>query len=104
LTFSHVAQGGGYFTGLAILNTQTDAATVTIEVHSESGALVASKVVSLQGGERLVGLISELFPNVQNQMGGFVRVVSTRPVLGLQIFGSLNSSGGFLTNVPPGTF
>src|SRR5262249_18513700 len=34
LIFSHVAQGGGYFTGLAVLNPATAAANVTIEVHS----------------------------------------------------------------------
>ena len=60
------------------------AATVTIEVDSPTGAILASKVVTLQGGERLIGLLSELFPNIQNQMGGFVRVNSTLPIYGLR--------------------
>src|SRR5206468_1253801 len=43
LMFSHIAQGGSYFTGLALLNTEAAAATVTIEVNSPSGTLLASK-------------------------------------------------------------
>ena len=105
LVFSHVAQGGGYFTGLALLNADAAAATVTIEVDSPTGTILASKVVTLQPGERMIGLLSELFPSIQNQLGGFVRVDSTLPIYGLQIFGSADQrSGSFLTNIPPGTF
>jgi hypothetical protein len=105
LMFSHVAQGGAYFTGLALLNAGTEAATVTIEVNSPNGTALASKVVTLQGGERTVGLIRELFPNLGNQLGGFVRVTSTAPIYGLEIFGSVDLRlGSFLTNIPAGTF
>jgi len=105
LVFSHVAQGGSYFTGLALLNTQSGDATVTIEINSLNGTTLASKVVTVRSGERLIGLLSELFPNIQNQMGGFVRVTSTLPIYGLQIFGSVDQkAGGFLSNIPAGTF
>jgi hypothetical protein len=105
LMFSHVAQGGGYFTGLALLNTNATAAQVTIAIHSREGTTVASKSVTLQSGGRLIGLLNELFPNLGTQMGGFVRVVSTLPVYGLEIFGSVDQRpGGFLTNIPAGTF
>ena len=105
LMFSHVAQGSGYFTGVALVNTESAAATVTIDVHSPSGSSLASKVVTLQPGERMIGLLNELFPNIQNQLGGFVRVSSTLPIYGLEIFGSLDPRvGNFLTNVPGGTF
>jgi hypothetical protein len=105
LLFSHLAQGGGYFTGVALLNAQTAAATVTIDVMSGNGTTLASKVVTLQAGERLIGLVRELFPNIQNQLGGFIRVTSTQPIFGLEIIGSFDqSSGSFLTNIPAGTF
>jgi hypothetical protein len=105
LMFSHIAQGGGFFTGLALLNTEAAPAIVTIEVNSPSGAALATRAVTLQPGERLINLLSELFPNIQNQMGGFVRVVSTLPIHGLQIFGNLDSRlGNFLTNIPAGVF
>jgi len=100
LVFSHIAQGGGYFTGLALLNADNAPATVTIEVNSSTGVRLASKTVTIQGGERLIGLLNELFPEIQNQMGGFVRVESTLPIHGLQIFGNRD----FLTNIPGGTF
>jgi hypothetical protein len=105
LIFSHIAQGGGYFTGLALLNTESSAATVTIEVDAPGGTVLGSKVVTLQSGDRLTALISELFPNITNQLGGFVRVTSTQPIYGLEIFGSVDQrSGSFLTNIPAGTF
>jgi hypothetical protein len=105
LMFSHIAQGGGYFTGLALLNSEAEMATVTIEIHSPNGTTLASKVVTLQAGERMIGLLRELFPNIENQLGGFIRVVSTLPIYGLQIFGSVDpGSGNFLTNIPAGTF
>jgi hypothetical protein len=105
LIFSHVAQGGGYYTGLALLNAEAAAATVTIEVDSPNGTPLASKVVTLQSGERMVGQLSELFPNIGTQLGGFVRVVSTLPIYGLEIFGSVDlRSGSFMMNIPAGTF
>ena len=105
LMFSQIAQGGGYFTGLALLNTAAEAATVTIEIHSPSGTVLASKAVTLGAGERMIGLLNEVFPSIQNQLGGFVRVLSTVPIYGLQIFGSVDQrSGSFLTNIPAGTF
>jgi hypothetical protein len=67
--------------------------------------VLGSKVVTLQSGDRLTALISELFPNITNQLGGFVRVTSTQPIYGLEIFGSVDQrSGSFLTNIPAGTF
>jgi hypothetical protein len=105
LLFSHVAEGAGYFTGLALLNAEDTPASVTIEVHSASGATLASKLVTLQPGGRLVGLLKELFPTLENQLGGFVRVFSSQPIHGLQIFGSADQRAGkFLTNIPAGTF
>ena len=55
--------------------------------------------------DRLVGLINELFPSLQNQMGGFVRVTSTTPIYGLQIIGTTDQRlGSFLTNIPGEAF
>jgi hypothetical protein len=106
LVFSDVAQGGGYFTGLALLNSGSASATVTIEVDAADGTSVASpKQVTLGAGQRLVGLVSELFPNLQTQLGGFVRVTSTTPIYGLQIIGTSDPRlGSFLTNIPGEAF
>jgi hypothetical protein len=102
LLFSHIAQGSGYFTGLALLNPGTTTSSVTIEVDSPAGAVVASKVVTIGPQQRLVGLISELFPGIQNQLGGAVHVTATQGIYGLQIFGTAGPGGGnFLANIPP---
>ncbi len=104
LVFSDIAQGGGYFTGLALLNAGATA-SVTIEVDSADGTTLASKTVTLGTNQRLVGLINELFPTLQNQMGGFVRVTSTTPIYGLQIIGITDQRlGSFLTNIPGEAF
>jgi hypothetical protein len=104
LIFSHIAQGGPYFTGLALLNTDAATTTVSIEVYSGSGTLLASKVATLGTGERLIGPLNELFPSIQNLTDGFVRVISTLPIFGLQIIGSVGAGSGFLTNIPAGAF
>ena len=105
MVFSHVAQGSGYFTGLALFNPGPGDATATIEVDSADGSVVVSKAVTFAAGQRLIGLLSELFPGMQNQLGGSVRVVATQPIYGLQIFGTAGPGGGnFLANIPPGTY
>jgi hypothetical protein len=103
MVFSQVAQGGGYWTGLALLNTEQARSLVTIELVSAAGTAVASTVVTLQAREFLVRLLGELFPGVQNQLGGSVRIAATSPIYGLQLFGTAGPGGGnFLANIPPG--
>jgi len=103
LMFAHVAQGSGYWTGLAIFNPGLAAATVTIEVSAANGTPVNSKTVTINAGQRVVGLLTDLFPGFGDQIGGFVRVTSNVPVYGLQMFGSAGT-GNFLANIPPGVF
>ena len=104
LVFSDIAQGGGYFTGLALLNTGATA-SVTIEVDSADGTTLASKTVTLGGQPAAGGSDQRTVPDLQNQMGGFVRVTSTTPIYGLQIIGTTDQRlGSFLTNIPGEAF
>jgi hypothetical protein len=86
LVFSHVAQGMGLSTGLALVNPGETAAAVTIEVYAADGELVATRTSQIEGGGRLTGLLGELFPGFPQQLGGHVRVQSDQPLSGTEIF------------------
>lgn len=103
MVFSQVAQGGSYFTGLAFANTGQTTAAVSIEIDSPGGSTIARTTVTISPGQQFIGLLSDFFPAIQNQFGGFIHIVSTQPIYGLEVFGSLGGNNSFLANVPPGT-
>ncbi len=86
LIFSHVADGLGLSTGLSLINPGTAEATATIEVVRKDGTPNDSVSVVIPAGARAVGLLSELLPNLSDQLGGFVRVTSDSPLVGLELF------------------
>jgi hypothetical protein len=95
--FSHVAQGEGYYTGIALLASQ--GARTTVEVCDREGRTRGSVVLELAPGQRLVSLLSALLPETAGQMYGYIRVTSDRPVMGFELFGT--SDGRLLSAVPP---
>src|SRR6185436_1698158 len=90
--FSHIAQGDGYYSGLALLNVGSNPANVTVEAFSPEGTLISSTTVPLQGSETKARLLSEILDSVSNRLGGYVRVRSTDAVVALQLFGSSDST------------
>ena len=86
--FAHVAQGGGYYTGLALVNPSTHTATVTVDVFDRSGVRVGGSALSLAPGERRAKLLNEFVPELGERLGGWIRVRASRPVFALQLFGS----------------
>ena len=98
LFFSHIAEGLGFYTGIALLNPTTQTASVTMDVFDSAGQRRFSKVLSLASGERIAQLMSELFPGFGDQLGGYLRVTSSRPIFAFQLFGS-RTSLDFLANV-----
>src|SRR5262249_44355113 len=55
-------------------------------------------MVNLKPGDRKARVLDEFFQRSINQMGGYVRVTATRPIIAFQLFGSRNSFT-FLANV-----
>ena len=100
LYFSHIAEGAGFYTGMAFLNPNTQSSWVTLDVFDREGRRVDSTVFALAAGERRSQLVSELLPSVANQLGGFVHVTASRPILANQMFGSRGKLT-FLANVAP---
>jgi hypothetical protein len=88
LSFSHVAQGLGYSTGISLLNPGQVAATTQIEIFAADGTRLAGKQVTIPAGGRLVNMLkdTELFPDLDDTIGGFVRVTSDQDLVGVEIF------------------
>ncbi len=86
VVFSHVAQGQGLSTGLALVNPGDEPAAFTVEVHRADGELVRSREAFLEPGQRLASLLIDLFPDMPAQLGGYIRVRSDRPLAGIELF------------------
>jgi len=95
--FGQVANGLGFFTGLAVLNPGQVEADVTIQVFANDGRQTGETVRRLAAGVRLVGLLTELVPETDGQIGGYVRLVSTQPIVAQELFGN----GNILSAVMP---
>jgi Leucine-rich repeat (LRR) protein len=96
---SHVASSETLYTGIALFNISPGKTVVSIEVFTKDGIKIGETSIELKAGHRISRLISELIPSIENQMGGSIRITSTRPVIGQQFFG--DRRGNYLSSVPP---
>ncbi|MBI3940889.1 MAG: IPT/TIG domain-containing protein [Acidobacteria bacterium] len=96
--FSHQANGGGFYTGLAILNASSLAATVEVISVTPAGQVLGAVKRVLGPLERISTLVSQLIPQAEGQGGGMIVVRSDQPVFTSELFGTSNSSS--LANVP----
>jgi len=97
--FSHVANGLGYFTGLAIYNPNASSANVLIKIYSKDGVPIGQKLESIDAGERLSKLLPEIVSASAGQLGGYVVVESSAGIVAQELFASGNLK--FLSSVPP---
>jgi hypothetical protein len=96
--FAHIAQGEGYYTGMAFFAPQ--GARITAQAFDNAGAMKGSPVVlELAPERRFVSLLSQLVPETEGQMGGYVRIAASLPVIGFELFGT--TDGKLLSAVPP---
>jgi hypothetical protein len=94
--FSQVAQGQGFYTGVAFM--APVGAEVRIQVFDSAGKVTGSTSMMLLPCQRHVSLLHDLIPTTGGQVGGYVKVTSTNPVVAFELFGS--TSGQFLSAVP----
>jgi hypothetical protein len=94
--FPHVAHGNGLFTGLALAS-GSGGASITIEIYDPAGGTPRATTVPLEGNQQQARLISEFIPAITVQMGGYIRVVSDKPIWAWEIYGS----GQLLASGPP---
>ena len=74
--FSHVADGQGYLTGLTFLNVSADPTTAELEVFNPQGLKTGEGTFVLQPFEHRPRLLSEIIPEFQPQIGGYIRITS----------------------------
>ena len=98
LVFSYIAEGAGYYTGLALLNPNSEPSIVTLDTFDAGGNRTGSTIVNLNSGERKARLLSEFLQRNVNQFGGYVRLTATRPIFASALFGS--SAHTSLASVP----
>lgn len=96
---SHVAQTPDLFTGVALLNPDGQQALVSIEVFTGAGMRTGLALLQLGPRHKIARLLNELLPELPNQAGGFVRIRSTIPLFGFELFGNFGLD--FLSAVPP---
>jgi hypothetical protein len=99
--FSQVANNDVFWTGLALYNPGSSDSEVTIEVYSAAGTKTAATTTPLVlgRGKRLSKLLTQLLPATAGQVGGYILLRSTRPIVAQQLFG--DNSFNFLSAVPP---
>ena len=98
ILFSQIAESATFYTGLALLNPNAQAASVTIDAFGRDGKRIASAGARLEPGTRRTALLSELLPVLSNQSDGYVHVTASRPIFAFELFGS-RVSPSILANV-----
>ncbi|MDD5542407.1 MAG: IPT/TIG domain-containing protein [Acidobacteriia bacterium] len=100
MVFSHLAPAStGYYTGIALLNSNSSSANVQLTVIDGSGVTTAVRQLTLGPNQKIAQLIPELIPAAQNQVGGSLVVSSDQPLYGLELIGSTSLT--VMANVPP---
>jgi hypothetical protein len=97
--FSQVANGLGYYTGMAFHNPASQPADVTIEVYTGGSVKTGERQLQLGPGARLAQLLWELVPETAGQVGGYIMVRSTQPLIAQLLLGDYR--GNLLSAVPP---
>jgi len=111
LVFPHVASDHGLFwTGLVAVNATIRAANVTIESKDSSGALLQEQSLQLGPDTKLTLLFDdnpstvEAIPPLQNPLPdktAWIRLTSSQPISGFELFGSSTSSqADYMEGIP----
>jgi hypothetical protein len=87
-TIAHVAQGNGWYTGIA-LAAGAAGANVAVDVFPAAGGTPKSATLSIGPDEHIAAVLSELVPGVTAQMGGYIKVRSDQPIW---VWGAIGSS------------
>ena len=95
LVFSHVASDSIWYTGLAIINPNADAAVATIEVYNANATREGgAATLNIPARGRTIGLLTDYFPALasQSRTSGYIKVTVSKPVAAFASFGTNNAS------------
>ena len=82
-----IANALGLFSGVALFNPGKGIAQVTLEAFSASGESAGRGNLTLEAGASLARTLVELIPSTAAQVGGYLVVSSSEPLVVRQIFG-----------------
>jgi len=97
--FSHLANGAGYYTGLAFFNPGNVPVTVRLTVFDQVGTKTGETELTLPGKTRKSALLHELVPSTTGQVRGSVRLTATGPIVAQQVFADTTTPR--MSAVPP---
>jgi hypothetical protein len=101
--FSQLANGMGFFTGVALFNSGLANAEFTLAVVSSEGEPVGQVTELLGAGQRVSKLVDQFVTESAGQVGGFVTIVSDQPLVGQMLFGASGAEGVTLFSAVPPT-
>jgi len=97
--FAHIAQDAQYFTGFAVVNDSGEPTPVLVEIFSENGQLLRTyTLLELPDRHKFVRLLSDPVFGLNQQLGGYIKITSNRPLFSYSLFGI---GGSFLSAIPP---
>ena len=101
--FNHISNLPTVFTGFAFYNPGDQTANVLIEAFGTDGTKVAEKTLVLDPGERIARTLNDpdIWPTFPTQSGGYIRIRSTQPIAGQQLFG--DRALRYMAAIPPTT-
>lgn len=101
--FNHVANLPVIFTGIALFNPGDGTADIDIIVYGIDGFQVATKSITLGPGQRISRTLTDqdMWPALPVQSGGYIKIQSTQPIVGQQLFGDVDLR--YMAAIPPTT-
>ena len=102
--FAKIEKAG--WTGIAFVNTEAGAASVTLTAYNDSGSAVATQVLPVGGHAKVVNLAEQIFSPQDIGSATYIAYSSDRNVVGFQLNGTSDSMmldglpalGGVVTN------
>ena len=86
--YSHVAQDATFFTGIAIVNTNSQPANVTVSIFNKDGVQVGSGTRTIAAFARMSEVLNQVDSRLSPQSSGYFRVISDRQVFSFALFGT----------------
>jgi hypothetical protein len=97
--FSQLANGAGYYTGLAFYNSGNAPVTIRLTVFDHQGVKTGETELTLPAKTRRSALLHELAPSTTGQVRGSVHITSSGPVITQQVFADTTTPR--MSAVPP---
>ncbi len=90
--YGHVAQDATFYTGIAIVNMNSQPANVTVSIFNKDGVQIGSGARTIAAFARISEVLSQIDSRLPPQSSGYFRVVSDKQVFSFALFGTHTST------------